>query len=166
MSTKPGMIAALLASLALSGCIGLEGNGLLASGTLAPQAEAPHRTEGEPPILDDTGSAKQAFRDGNYGQSEEMFRKIVERRSDDAEAWLGLAASYDQLGRFDLADRAYAQLVRLVGATAVVHNNRGYSYLMRGDRTRARREFLEARALDPDNPFVLNNLKALEARSK
>src|SRR5262249_18841631 len=48
---------------------------------------------------------KVYFREGNYGLAEEKFRKAVEVTPKDAEAWLGLAASYDQLRRFDLADK-------------------------------------------------------------
>jgi Flp pilus assembly protein TadD len=31
-------------------------------------------------------------------------------------AWIGLAASYDRLGRFDLADQAYAAAAKLEGS--------------------------------------------------
>ena len=65
------------------------------------------------------------------------FRRAVESAKGDAEAWLGLAASYDQLKRFRLADRAYAHALRLTGPSAEFLNNRGYSYLMRGDLSRA-----------------------------
>ncbi|TMJ35509.1 MAG: tetratricopeptide repeat protein, partial [Alphaproteobacteria bacterium] len=50
---------------------------------------------------------KVHFRNGDYGLAEQKFRKAVEVTPKDAEAWLGLAASYDQLRRFDLADNAY-----------------------------------------------------------
>jgi tetratricopeptide (TPR) repeat protein len=40
---------------------------------------------------------KVHFRNGDYGLAEEKFRKAVEVTPKDAEAWLGLAASYDQL---------------------------------------------------------------------
>src|SRR5262249_10814437 len=56
---------------------------------------------------------KVYFRSGNYGSAEEKFRKAVEVTPKDAEAWLGLAASYDQLRRFDLADKAYDKVLAL-----------------------------------------------------
>jgi len=37
----------------------------------------------------------------------------VEKAPRDASAWIGLAASYDHVGRFDLADQAYKQAVLL-----------------------------------------------------
>jgi Flp pilus assembly protein TadD len=56
-----------------------------------------------------------------------------------------LLLSYDQLGRFDLADRAYAQAERIRGPSAQTYNNRGYSYLLRGDAAAARLMFDRAR---------------------
>ena len=66
---------------------------------------------------DDLNTAKKYFRQGSYGLAERHFRKAVELHPRDAESWLGLAASYDQLKRFDLADRAYQETIKLVGAT-------------------------------------------------
>src|SRR5580700_6085426 len=43
---------------------------------------------------DDLSLAKENFREGNYGLAERYFRKAVEAGPRDAEAWLGLAASY------------------------------------------------------------------------
>ena len=64
--------------------------------------------------------------------------------------------------RFDLADRAYAQAAGIIGETPELMNNRGFSYILRGDYTRARRT-LEARAGQaPDNPYIQNNLQLLE----
>jgi len=39
------------------------------------------------------------------------------KSSRDVTAWIGLAASYDRLARFDLADRAYTMAIRLAGET-------------------------------------------------
>jgi Flp pilus assembly protein TadD len=88
-------------------------------------------------LNDDLSMAKRFFRDGNYGLAERYFRRAAEAGPRDAEAWLGLAASYDRLKRYDLADRAYGQVVRLTGHTPEVLNNIGYSYMLRGDYSRA-----------------------------
>lgn len=110
---------------------------------------------------DDLSVGKEQFRQGNYGMAEKHCRRAVEASPRAADAWLCLAAAYDRLKRYDLADRAYGQLVKLVGRTAAVLNNIGYSYMLRGDMRRARTVLLEARALDPANPFVQNNLSLL-----
>jgi len=110
---------------------------------------------------DDLSVGKAHFRDGNYGLAEAHFRKAVELQPDDAEAWLGLAATYDQLGRFDLADRAYEELLGLAGRRPRIINNIGYSHLLRGDRKRARELLMEANAALPGDPVVQANLALL-----
>lgn len=106
----------------------------------------------------DLVSGKTQFREANYGLAEKHFRKAVELRSDNAEAWLGLAASYDQLGRFDFADRAYDQLVVVAGRRAHIVNNMGYSQLLRGNKKKARELLLEAKAGMTDTSVVDANL--------
>jgi len=106
---------------------------------------------------------REQFARGNYGLAEKYFRSAVERVPQDGDAWVGLAASYDQLGRFDLADRAYTRATQVKGTTAQILNNRGFSYLLRGDGTSAGRMFARARSLDPANVVVANNLAILRS---
>ena len=110
----------------------------------------------------DLAKGKAQFRDANYGLAEKHFRKAVELRADNAEAWLGLAASYDQLGRFDFADRAYDQLLKLAGREPRVVNNLGYSQLLRGNKKKARKLFYEARRHAPDDKVVAANIELLK----
>jgi Flp pilus assembly protein TadD len=132
---------------------------------------AAERTGGAPPLTpellgadpnDDLSTAKKYFRQGSYGLAERHFRKAVELHPRDAESWLGLAASYDRLKRFDLADRAYHEAIKLVGATPEIMNNQGFSYMLRGDYRRARATLLAARAKDPKSPYIANNLRLLD----
>jgi Flp pilus assembly protein TadD len=81
-------------------------------------------------------------------------------------AWIGLAASYDRLGRFDLADQAYAAAAKLEGSTVRLLNNEGYSYMLRGDLKTARAKFQSALRLDPNNQTTLNNIKLLDDSTK
>ena len=111
---------------------------------------------------DDLQLGKKYFRNNNFGLAEKSFRSAVEKRPRDAESWVGLAASYDRLRRFDLADRAYAEAIRLIGPTAEILNDQGFSYMLRGDYARARRKLEEARARDPANPYVQANIQLLE----
>ena len=111
---------------------------------------------------DNLNRGKEHFRQGDYGLAEQYFRRSVEAGPRDAESWLGLAASYDRLRRFDLADRAYGQLLEFLGPTPSVLNNIGFSYMLRGDFTRARTTLLSAQAKDPKNPYIKNNLALLE----
>jgi Flp pilus assembly protein TadD len=111
---------------------------------------------------DDLSLGKKYFRSNNFGLAERHFRKAVEGHPNDGEAWMGLAASYDRLKRFDLADRAYTQSIRIAGATPEILNNQGFSYMLRGDYARARRKLEEAQMKDPANPYVRANLRLLD----
>jgi Flp pilus assembly protein TadD len=111
---------------------------------------------------DDVSLGKKQYRAGNFGLAERYYRRAVETHPRDAEAWVGLAAAYDRLRRFDLADRAYDQVVAIIGPTAEVLNNRGYSYMLRGDYPHARSTLLAAAAKDPKNPYIKNNLELLD----
>lgn len=102
------------------------------------------------------------FAQQNYGLAEKSFRQAVEVRSDNANAWMGLAASLDQLGRFEYADRAYSNLRSLKGDDPRILNNLGYSYLLRGDYKKARRYFNKAQTADPLLEEVQGNIHLLE----
>jgi Flp pilus assembly protein TadD len=110
----------------------------------------------------DLKAGKEQFLEANYGLAEKKFRKAAELRADNAEAWLGLAASYDQLGRYDFAERAYQQLFKLSGRQAHIVSNYGYSQLLRGNKKEARKLFKEAAELMPDEPRIKANQKLLE----
>jgi Tfp pilus assembly protein PilF len=111
---------------------------------------------------DDLQQGKRYFRANNFGLAEKSFRAALGHHPNDAEAWVGLASTYDRLHRFDLADRAYAQAIRLIGPTPEILNNQGFSYMLRGDYARARQKLMEAQKKDPANPYVRANLELLE----
>lgn len=116
---------------------------------------------GAPRSSEDVAQGKQQYRAGKFDVAARFFSHAVERNPRDGEAWLGLAASYDRLGQFELADSAYAQAVVIEGPTAEVLNNQGYSYLLRGDLKNARAKLLAAQRKEPGNKYVQNNLALL-----
>src|SRR3569832_857142 len=79
------------------------------------------------PSDEPTRMGLEQYNRGNYGLSQRYFKDAVEKAPKDLTAWIGLAASYDRLRRFDLADQAYAQAIRLGGETVQVLNDQGYS---------------------------------------
>ena len=111
---------------------------------------------------DDLSLGRKHYRAANFGTAEKHFRRAVELHPRNAEAWVGLAASYDRLRRFELADRAYGQAGRIIGETPELMNNKGFSYLLRGDYRRARATLNAAATKDPENPYIQNNLKLLD----
>ncbi len=111
---------------------------------------------------DDLQLGKRYFRANDFGLAEKSFQRAVEKHPRDAEAWVDLAASYDRLRRFDLADRAYAEAIRLIGPTPEILNDQGFSYMLRGDYARARQKLMAARAKAPNNPNIQANLELLQ----
>ena len=105
----------------------------------------------------------QDLASGNFGLAERHFREAVESNAEDGPSWLGLAAAYDNLKRFELADRAYAQAVRIEGETLPILNNIAYSYYLRGDRSRALARFRRALELYPGQQVVLNNIRLVRS---
>jgi Flp pilus assembly protein TadD len=136
----------------------------IATGAVPGGAAAPGLLGSDPD--DDLSLGKKHYRVSNFGLAEKHFRRAVEQHPKDAEAWVGLAAAYDRLKRFDLADRAYDTAVQLVGQTPEILNNQGFSYLLRGDYRRARTMFLAAQAKDPANAYARANLKLLEEAAR
>src|SRR5262245_48138624 len=110
--------------------------------------------------------AFEHFNRGNFGTAARYFEDAAAQAPRDATAWVGLAASYDRIGRFDLADRAYKRAIRLEGETTALLNNRGYSYMLRGKLVEARRNFLKAYEREPNNPTVINNLELLNSSER
>ena len=104
------------------------------------------------------------FHRGEFGLAETYFRAVLEKSPENLTAWIGLAGSYDNIRRFDLADRAYEQAIRLGGETPQILNNQGYSYMLRGDLRAARARFLKALRRDPDDTTIRNNLRIVNAR--
>ncbi len=157
----------LASAVALGGCVTdngpdtQEGVPPITTATIQDNAEVQYYPSDEPLRL-----GIEQFNRGNFGIAERYFRDAVEKAPKDASAWIGLAASYDRLGRFDLADRAYEAAIRLVGETTAILNNRGYSYMLRGNMAAARREFLKAYEREPGNPTILNNLKLLDGSQR
>ena len=119
----------------------------------------------KPLAKDDVSLGKQYYRTGNFGLAETYFRAAAESQPRNPEAWLGLAAAYDELRRFDLADRAYAQAIRIAGEQVAIINNQGYSYILRGDYKRARERLMLASVKAPDDPHVQANMQLLAKRS-
>jgi Flp pilus assembly protein TadD len=104
---------------------------------------------------------KTNFKERNFGKSYALFKRAVEVFPEDPQAWLGFAASADQIGRFDTSDLAYRKLAGMIGGRPEYYNNVGYSYLLRGNLLQARRNFLRAYELDPRNETTANNLQLL-----
>jgi Tfp pilus assembly protein PilF len=112
---------------------------------------------------EDTRRARAHFVNGDFGLAEKYFRLAAQSSPQNGAAWVGLAACYDRLGRFDLSERAYKRATLLMGANAVILNNHGYSYMLRGRADEAQRLLYRALQMAPDNPTIANNIAVLNS---
>lgn len=147
----------VLVSVTLAGCQSMQNTG--SSTNNGPLGRSVSSIPIKPTELE---SGKKHFRNANYGLAEKFYRKSVELHPTNAEAWLGLAASYDQLGLFKRSDRAYRQAIKLVGPKPAILNNQGYSQLLRGNKRQARKLLRKARRMDPNNARIKGNLDLLK----
>ncbi len=159
-SVGGGLLAMAIVALPLVGCSSTDNNAFGAFG------EGWLQTGDLPNVAGyDAGralsEARAHFRLSDFGYSAALYKRYVTLVPNDPQGYVGLAASYDRLRRFDLADRVYASLYRLTGGTAQYYNNLGYSCLLRGDTAKALANLRKANQLDPQNPTVANNLKML-----
>ena len=66
---------------------------------------------------------RMQFRNGNFALAVNAFRRATRRAPQSVDAYNGLAASYDRLGRFDLARRYYEEAMAISPADPrVIHN--------------------------------------------
>lgn len=166
-----GLFVAAIFAAALSGCQEAGAPPSVDLASAAPVAPPP-------PVGQEPGDVKyfpsdeplrlgiQRFNEGNFGLAERYFQDAVEKAPKDVSAWIGLAASYDRLARFDLADRAYRSATKLHGETVQILNNEGYSYMLRGDLIKARGKFQAALRLAPGDPTIVDNLQLLDGSAR
>ena len=153
MRIRPTGFAAVVIMSACSGaCVGPDAS-TLTTGTLIADPQ---------PAAEDVATGRRHYAVGEFGLAEKHFKAAVEANRKNADAWLGLAATYDRLARFDLAERAYAQVVALVGRPPEVANNLGYHYLLQGKTAKARELLTSAAAQDSKSPEIANNVALLD----
>jgi Flp pilus assembly protein TadD len=162
VKTLPMLILSSLVALSASGC---QTSPFTENSAFADSSDTLRDT----PAVDFYASDKPTvqglayFEAGHYGKAQASFKRATEVTPTDGLAWLGLAASFDRLRRFDAADVAYRQAAKYLGNRPEYYNNVGYSYLLRGNLREARRFFVKAYELDPSNPVTANNLTLLRS---
>src|SRR4051794_25554695 len=101
-------VAVGLIGLALAGCETLASDPVPTTATVQEPLDSKYYPSDEPLKL-----GMEHFGRGDYGLAERYFRDAVEKAPRDVTAWVGLAASYDRVRRFDLADQAYSHALKL-----------------------------------------------------
>lgn len=152
-----GFVAMTLAVAPLTGCT-TAGLSSFGSNKLEVAELSPRETYTADGAL---SKARAHFRNNDFGYSAAYYKKAVELSPDNSEAYIGLSASYDRLGRFDLSDRVYAALYKVSGGTLQYYNNVGYSHMLRGNLKGALTNFKHAAKIAPQNVIIANNILLL-----
>jgi len=152
--TVGGLIAMFLVSCLLSACV-------TSAPDVDPVGSSYERIEVPPAAGDPVVPARQAFATGNYAHAARYFEQALERDPERKDALLGVAASYDQIGRFDLSDPVYEKASVIMPGDPALYNNMGYSHLLRGDLQNAQAYFVQAAKSTPGNPTINGNRRLL-----
>jgi len=109
-------------------------------------------------VLDPVENGRGLILTGQFGLAIDTLTQAVGDDPRNARALTLLAVAYGQLKRFDLADRYHAEALQIDPNSVAALNNWGYSYLVRGDRTRAAGLLERAVATSDGRPVVAANL--------
>jgi tetratricopeptide (TPR) repeat protein len=93
---------------------------------------------------------RMLFARGEFALAADAFQKAARYDPKSADAYNGLAASYDQLGRYDLSRRYYELALAQSPEDGRVLRNFARSMLRQGDQLAARKLIAEAAALEHD----------------
>jgi tetratricopeptide (TPR) repeat protein len=93
----------------------------------------------------------------------QYLRKV---RHHDFEVRFMLGNSYTDFHRYDEAISEYLWAIRLNDRSSKVYNNLGIAYYRKGDVIQAKRAFITANIIDPNNNEALRNLDFIEKSSK
>jgi len=152
-------MVAVVVAMSVSGCA-------WSDGVLSP---AQPGTETQQPA-DQYGAGKAYFAQGQYGFALESFRAALRQSPDSTRNLNAVAACYDRMLRFDLADRYYEQALALDPNSIQALNNLGYSNFRRyeegygGEYLASAKDYLDrARSLAQDNPIIADNIARVEA---
>lgn len=108
--------------------------------------------------------AKHFQKMGRHWIALEQLIKILDENPADIRALNAAGISYDCLGRYDLAEKAYTASLQLDGSQPDLLNNMGYSRLLQGKFSEAAAAFRKAIAMAPDRRIYHNNLGLAYAR--
>lgn len=156
MGTKSSRLMLTVATAGLTTILGCGTTSIEASRSAIPRT-VPAVASGA-----ELSTALSAFESGSFGYAVKYFEMASKKNPNDMVSCLGMAASYDWLYRFELADDAYDRCGEIDDGSFSYHNNKGFSYLLRGDYGNASVSFARAAQLQPDSPVIQNNLKVLQ----
>ncbi len=140
---------------------------MVACSSSPPRDGMPAPLFAEPPVGNVLASnldiARAEFGRGNYGNAIEYLEKELAQKPASVAALNGLGACYDQLGRYDVAQRYYFRALDLSPESSRTLSNIGFSYLQQGRHREAVALLELALQKDGGNQVAVNNLALARA---
>lgn len=106
-------------------------------------------------------TAKAEYRAGHYAKAQSLAARAATDPAVTTQALLVEAAALDRLKSFEKADAVYRRLFPAIGTTAAFNNNYGYSMMLRGNLTMARKYLMLAQQANSGSQTVTNNMDML-----
>jgi Flp pilus assembly protein TadD len=111
------------------------------------------------------GAGLAAYLIGRMERAEQALQQAVALDASLGRAWNALGAVADRKRDWTLAEKAYAEALRLDPGSTMVLSNRGYSRLLQGRYDEAVSDLTVAVRARPNEPQVQNNLRLALALS-
>tara|TARA_B110000285_G_C14862339_1_gene485160 strand:+ start:148 stop:675 length:528 start_codon:yes stop_codon:yes gene_type:complete len=105
--------------------------------------------------------AMKYVRKSNFIHASAYFSEALRINPTSSDAILGMASTQSMLGQFIQADIYFDKYVAAYGETSAYLNDYGFSYMLRGELSRAEPLLLRAKSLSPNSQTIKNNVKAL-----
>lgn len=144
-------------SLAIAACLSMTGCGVTTYFGFKSPASAQSEMRLQL-VKTDMSAARAAFARGNYGIAIDHLESELARSPASLAALNGLGSSYDQLGRYDVAQRYYFRALDLAPQSSLTISNIGYSYLLQGRNLEAASLLQLALHYDAENQVAAVNL--------
>ncbi len=150
--------AAAMAAVGLAACADPNGNAIPGVQAVVSSGSQKDGASLSVSMTDPYALGKTYLLAGQTGLAVDSFLKAVSKNPKSIQTLNALAAAYDELHRYDLADKYYNAALDIDPHSAQTLNNLGYSHLLRGDVAEAKKYLDESKTVARGDATINANL--------
>ncbi len=150
--------AAAMAAVGLAACADPNGNAIPGVQAVVSSGSQKDGASLSVSMTDPYALGKTYLLAGQTGLAVDSFLKAVAKNPKSIQTLNALAAAYDELHRYDLADKYYNAALDIDQHSAQTLNNLGYSHLLRGDVAEAKKYLDESKTVARGDATINANL--------
>ncbi len=150
--------AAAMAAVGLAACADPNGNAIPGVQAVVSSGSQKDGASLSVSMTDPYALGKTYLLAGQTGLAVDSFLKAVAKNPKSVQTLNALAAAYDELHRYDLADKYYNAALEIEPHSAQTLNNLGYSHLLRGDVAEAKKYLDESKTVARGDATINANL--------